>query len=95
MTVCRPAVVATACRADVQTVSATHGSDMARHESPYTMASTPDLAAESKSTTLACAVPVMKASLVHSVQWSSVKMWAETNARCATAEPHCMLCATQ
>ncbi len=74
MNVCRPAVVATACRADVQTVSATQGvkSDAARHESPYAVASDPDVAAHYKSTTLARAVPVMKASLFHSFQWSIV-----------------------
>ena len=67
MTVCRPAVVAAACRPYVQTASTLHESDMARHESPYTMTSTPGLAAASKSTTLARAVPVMKASLFQSL----------------------------
>ena len=69
VTVCRPAVVASACRANVQTVSAKHESEVAIHEGPYTTASTPDLAAQSKSTTLARAVPVMKASLSHSYWW--------------------------
>ena len=70
VTVCRPAGVAKACRADVHPFATTHESDMADHESPYTMASAPDLGAQSKSTTVARAVPVMKASLFHGCWYS-------------------------